>query len=248
LRDRRRSAGAGRGQSRRHPLRHDRRAAHPLPRGHAAGVGGLQVRRARRVGRAARLLDVQDREARDVADPAGAGHGDRERRRAGRAVRRRDPRLLPAEREAHLQGVLVVRRALALAVVLVACVAHATHFRYGHLTWQLVSGTTVEFTLQNVFRRDGNPTVNPCVNPTTNTVIACSGGDGFAAPGDVIRENIGDTRLNFGDGSPTIGSPGNGGLFYLVTSFDPANNWVFGLAIDPAVLPAIDTSIRHTYG
>jgi hypothetical protein len=49
-------------------------------------------------------------------------------------------------------------------------------------------------------------------------VIACSGGDGFAAPGDVIRENIGDTRLDFGDGSPTIGSPGNGGLFYLVTS------------------------------
>jgi cysteine-rich repeat protein len=144
-----------------------------------------------------------------------------------------------------------VRRALALAILLLADVfsgvAHATHFRYGHLTWQLVSGTTVEFTLQNVFRRDDNPTVNPCVNPSTNTVIPCSGGDGFAAPGDVIRENIGDTRLNFGDGSPTVGSPGNGGLFYLVTSVDPTNNWVFGLAIDPAALPAIDTSIRHTY-
>jgi len=115
--------------------------------------------------------------------------------------------------------------------------ASATHFRYGHLTWQIVSGRTAEFTLQNVFRRDDSPTFNPCVNPSTNTTIACSGIDGFPLPGDVIREDIGDTRLNFGDGSPTVGSPGNGGLFYLVTSVDPINNWVFGLALDTTGLP-----------
>jgi hypothetical protein len=139
------------------------------------------------------------------------------------------------------------RRLLTLAVLLAASTAGATHFRYGHLTWQLVGGATVEFTLQNVFRRNDTPSFNPCVAPATNTVIACSGGDGLPLPGDVIREDIGDTRLNFGDGSPTVGSPGNGGLFYLVTSVDPVNNWVFGLAIDPASLPAIDTSIAHTY-
>ncbi len=126
--------------------------------------------------------------------------------------------------------------------------AWATHFRYGHLTWQLVSGNTVEFTLQNVFRRNDTPSFNPCVNPVTDTTVPCSGGDGFPAPGDVIREDIGDTRLDFGDGSPTVGSPHSGGLFYVVTSVDPTNNWVFGLALDPSSLPAIDTTIRHTYG
>ncbi len=146
---------------------------------------------------------------------------------------------------------MIARRLIAfagLAALIVAAPAGATHFRYGLLTWQLASGNTVDFTLQNVFRRDNSPSFNPCVNPTTNTVIACSGGDGFPLPGDVIREDIGDTRLNFGDGSPTIGSPGGGGLFYLVTSVDPTNNWAFGLAIDNGSLPAIDTSIRHTYG
>src|SRR5262249_18480010 len=139
-------------------------------------------------------------------------------------------------------------RTLAAAVaLLIATPALATHFRYGHLSWDVVSGNTVEFTLQNVFRRDDSPSFNPCVNPSTNTTIACSGGDGFPLPRDVIREDIGETRLDFGDGSPTVGSPGNGGLFYLVTSVDPANNWAFGLAIDPASLPAIDTSIQHTY-
>ena len=137
---------------------------------------------------------------------------------------------------------------LAFAAALIASPAMATHFRYGHLTWQVVSGSTVEFTLQNVFRRSNSPSFNPCVNPTTNTTIACTGPGGLPNPGDVIREDIGDTRLNFGDGSPTVGSPGSGGLFYLVTSVDPANNWAFGLALDPTSLPSIDTSIEHTYG
>jgi hypothetical protein len=145
---------------------------------------------------------------------------------------------------------MMMRRCLlALTVLLwLAAPAGATHFRYGHLTWQLLSGRTVEFTLQNVFRRDDSPSFNPCVNPSTNTTVACSGGDGFPLPGDVIREDIGDTRLDFGDGSPTVGSPGNGGLFYLVTSVDPVNNWVFGLALDTTSLPAVDTTISHTYG
>jgi hypothetical protein len=140
------------------------------------------------------------------------------------------------------------RTLVALAAFLVATPAFATHFRYGHLSWAVVSGNTVEFALQNVFRRSDTPSFNPCVNPSTDTVVPCSGGDGLAIPGDVIREDIGDTRLDFGDGSPTVGSPHNGGLFYLVTSVDPVNNWNFGLAIDPASLPAIDTTIRHTYG
>src|SRR5262245_23354691 len=112
--------------------------------------------------------------------------------------------------------------------------AFATHFRYSHLSWTVTTGTTVEFTLQSSWRRSNTPSFNPCVNPTTNTVIACSGASGLPAPGDIIREDIGDTRLNFGDGSPTVGSGTSGGLFYLVTSIDPVDNWVFGLALDTA--------------
>ena len=67
------------------------------------------------------------------------------------------------------------------------------------------------------------------------------------AVGNVIREDIGDTRFNFGDGSPTIGSGTTGGLYYLVTAIDPGNDWLSGRALDTAALPAIDTTILHTY-
>ena len=52
----------------------------------------------------------------------------------------------------------------------------ASHFRYGHLTWQPVSGNTVRFTLTDAFRRDG---------------FGGSAPDGFVAVGDVFTENIG---------------------------------------------------------
>jgi cysteine-rich repeat protein len=124
--------------------------------------------------------------------------------------------------------------------------ARATHFRYTHISWSVVSGTTVAFTVQSSWRRNDTPSFNPCVNPSTNTVIPCTGG-GLPMPGDIIREDIGDTRLDFGDGSPTVGSGASGGLFYLVTSIDPTDNWIFGLALDPSSLPTIDTTIQHAY-
>ncbi|HEV7732924.1 MAG TPA: putative Ig domain-containing protein [Candidatus Binatia bacterium] len=125
--------------------------------------------------------------------------------------------------------------------------AHATHFRHGQISWSVVAGNTVEFTVQNSWRRNDNPSFNPCINVATLGTIPCTGPSGFPAPGNVIREDIGDTVFNFGDGSPTVGSPGGRGLLYLVTSIDPTNNWLFGLALDPANLPAIDTTIAHTY-
>jgi hypothetical protein len=145
------------------------------------------------------------------------------------------------------QSVLFTLMIAALALVGASQPAFATHFRYGHISWSVLSGTTVQFTIQNAWRRNDSPSFNPCVNPATNSVIPCTGGDGFPAAGDVIREDIGDTRFNFGDGSPTVGSGVSGGLFYLVTAIDPANNWVFGQALDPLSLPALDTSIEHTY-
>jgi hypothetical protein len=125
--------------------------------------------------------------------------------------------------------------------------AEATHFRYSHISWSVVSGSTVEFTVQSSWRRSNTPSFNPCVNPATNTTVPCTGSGGLPAPGDVIREDIGDTRFFFGDSSPSVGSGASGGLFYLVTSIDPVNDWLFGLALDSGSLPVIDTTIEHTY-
>jgi len=136
--------------------------------------------------------------------------------------------------------------AAGLLVLAVAMPASATHFRYGHVSWEVVSGSTVAFTVRGTWRRDDNPSFNPCIDVTTNAVTACTGMGGFPAVGDVIREDIGDTVLGFGDGSPSVGSPG-GPLYYLVQEIDPVDNWLSGIALDPSSLPAIDTKISHTY-
>lgn len=119
--------------------------------------------------------------------------------------------------------------------------AAATHFRYGHYTWKPISGNTVEFSIQNAFRRNGYS----CRNPGTLAVVPCSTPDGLPGGGDIFVEFIGATQFNPGDGSTPVGSP-LGPLMYLVTSIDP-DNWLFGLALDPAALPTLKPTITHTY-
>jgi cysteine-rich repeat protein len=140
-----------------------------------------------------------------------------------------------------LAGLLIAALALGIPPA-----ARATHFRYSQISWTPAAGNAIDFTVQSSWRRSNTPSFNPCINVATNAVIPCSGVDGLAMPGDVIREDIGDTQLIFGDSSSPAGSPG-GPLYYLVTSIDPTNNWLFGEALDAASLPAIDTTIRHTY-
>jgi hypothetical protein len=121
--------------------------------------------------------------------------------------------------------------------------ALASHFRYGHFNWRpAASANTIEFTLQNAFRRSANP----CVDPATSSTTSCSAPDGMPAIGDVIVEFTGGTTFNPGDASGTIGSP-MGPLMYQVAAIDPANDWLFGVALDPASLPAVDTLVTHTY-
>ena len=120
--------------------------------------------------------------------------------------------------------------------------ASDTHFRYGHFFWIQTGSDTIEITIQNAWRRNAYL----CVDPVTLSVIPCSPGDGFPQVGDVIAEVMGFTQFNWGDGTAPIGSP-IGPLLYLVTSIDPEENWLFGLALDPASLPNIDTTLSHTY-
>lgn len=103
----------------------------------------------------------------------------------------------------------------------------ATHFRYGHLSWRARTdlGTFVaEFSLFNSFRRDGYLGTGP---------------DGRPVTGDIITEFIGDTTLNFGDGS-TLGT-----LDYVVVAFDPAANWIYCKAL--ANRNNVGLPIVHTY-
>jgi len=125
--------------------------------------------------------------------------------------------------------------------------AHATHFRYGSLTWHSLGGRTVEFSLQDAFRRTNTPSFDPCVSPSNiNTTIACTGPGGLHGVGDLIREDIGGTQFQFGDGTHT--PSGTTPLIYVVTSIDITNQISFVQAIDVSSLPAIDTTISHTYG
>jgi len=139
---------------------------------------------------------------------------------------------------------------LFLLALLMVSEAQATHFRYGHIAWTI--GTTpnsVNVRLLDAWR--GNGYNFNCINPVSMTVTACTGPGGVAGVGDIIRESIGNSRFNWGDGS-TVGSP-LGPLLYLVTSIDPANNWLSGVAVDPNSLPLansadpIDTILNHTY-
>lgn len=121
------------------------------------------------------------------------------------------------------------RRVLAVLLTIVssASLAEASHFRYGHLTWRArpdISPSTVEFALTNAFRRCG---------------YSGSGSDGCPIIGDVISEEIGGTQLFPGDGA-ALGSP----LQYRVTAFDPVDDWVIGVALDPST--GADRII-HTY-
>jgi hypothetical protein len=123
--------------------------------------------------------------------------------------------------------------------------AHASHFRYGSISWRPLGGNTAEFVVQSAWRRDAVPSQDECVNPGTGAVIACTGPGGLAGVGDVIREDIGDTEFFPGDGA--VISVGGQHLYYLVTSINPAQNWLFGEALDPMSLPAVDTTIEYTY-
>ncbi len=129
--------------------------------------------------------------------------------------------------------------------------AHATHQRASLISWAPTSGNTVEFTITGAWRRSAYSTanggcrdVNDAIAPVLGN-IPCSGGDGFASVNDVIVEYVGGTVFTPGEGSD-ISSPLSA-LLYVVTSIDPANDWLYATALDPSSLPSIDTTISKTY-
>jgi hypothetical protein len=149
--------------------------------------------------------------------------------------------LFPAIHTTAARAQLLMLFSLWAVLCLFGGTAAATHFRYGHYTWRPTTGNSIEFILQNAFRRNGYN----CINPATLAVLPCSAPDGQPGVGDVFVEFIGATQFNPGDGTAPVGSP-LGPLMYLVTSIDP-DNWLFALALDPAALPTLKPTITHTY-
>ena len=127
-------------------------------------------------------------------------------------------------RKTNIKILLWLALLLPMLLALKPETAQATHFRYGHLTWQPLTGNSVRFTLTDAFRRTGYAGTHP---------------DGSVAVGDIFQEDIGATGLNFGDGGFT------GVLDFKVISIDPANNWCLALALEPG--STTKTTIDHTY-
>ena len=121
----------------------------------------------------------------------------------------------------YKSGILII--ALLFAGSLFSTPAEASHFRYGTLSYTADGSGTVNFTLVAAFRRSG---------------YSGSGSDGNPVTGDIITETIGGTGLSFGDGSST------GTLRFEVISYDVADNFIIGVALEPGT---DNRGIPHTY-
>src|SRR4051794_10742880 len=127
--------------------------------------------------------------------------------------------------------VLLATIALAIGFGTIADGASASHFRAGQLTWHKTAAQTVDFTFTASFRRDG---------------YSGSAADDYPAVGDVIREDIGDTRLDFGS-SPLGYTARAPVLRFKVTATNPTENYLVGVALDPKDPTHTKPTITHPY-
>lgn len=112
----------------------------------------------------------------------------------------------------RILGLLLMLAFLAIA----AGQAQASHFRYGHITWEPrpdISPTTVDFRFVGAFRR-------------SSASYSGSADDGRPTVGDVIleRQAGGGTRMSFGDGG------GTGTLEFKIIASNPEEDWILGVA------------------
>src|SRR5687768_14478201 len=95
---------------------------------------------------------------------------------------------------------------IALFAALFVPDSFATHFRFGHFSWEPTTNPgEVRFQLVNAFRRSGYTGSAP---------------DGLPRIGDIITETVGATAFLFGDGQSTAT------LQYRVIAFSEPENWI----------------------
>ena len=132
----------------------------------------------------------------------------------------------------------ISRMDLAAVLMIGADPAHASHERAASISWNAAGGSRSNSTCR---ARGATPGAAPvAIQPARRWPRwRCTGPGGLPGVGDLILETIGNTRLNFGDGND-VGSPGpGGGLAYVVSAIDTANDWLFGG-------PSISSSRRWT--
>lgn len=121
-----------------------------------------------------------------------------------------------------------------VAVLSVAAtyVAHASHFRFGHVTWQPVQGqpNTAEFVATVAVRRTGLAGPGPFTGP-----------GGLPGVGDIIVERQGPSLFDFGDGTPT-----GGPMVFRVTAIDPIEDWMLGQALSFSPFPGTGNAVPET--
>lgn len=119
--------------------------------------------------------------------------------------------------------------------------AHATHHRYGHISWTPgANPNEVNFVIHNAWRRNQGV----CIDPNTGGIIGCTGPGGLPGVGDIHRQGVSSPSFVFGDGT-TFSTAG--GILHVVTSIDEVNNWYFGTAVDHTKFPAVIPVISKTY-
>ncbi len=101
--------------------------------------------------------------------------------------------------------------------------AQATHFRYGTIAYTSNGSGLVNFRFIAAFRRSGYTGTAPDSRPKI---------------GDIISENIGGTRFEFGDGSST------GTLRFVVRAFSASEDFIIGEALEPGSSTPV---LTHTY-
>jgi hypothetical protein len=91
--------------------------------------------------------------------------------------------------------------------------AFASHFRFGHIHWEAEEMLTVRFRFVSAFARSS---------------YSGSGTDGYPVTGDLFLESVGETRLCFGEREESC----TGTLYFKVIAYDPAADWVIGVATE----------------
>jgi uncharacterized repeat protein (TIGR01451 family) len=113
---------------------------------------------------------------------------------------------------------------IALFAAVLVPESFATHFRFGHFSWEPTANPgEVRFHLVNAFRRSG---------------YSGSAPDGLPRTGDIITETVGATSFMFGDGQSTAT------LQYRVIAFSESENWIVVDALQPGTTTV---GLRHVY-
>ena len=136
----------------------------------------------------------------------------------------------------RLKSLLCSLLAAGAVVAAAAPDAEASHFRYGTLSWGPSAAARRGFSAAGEVRFDLRVALRRNATQYGNFP---AGVDQFAETGDIITENVGGTRLIFGDGNATVDV-----LRFRVTDFSVTENWIIAVALNPGTN---DAGIEHTY-